>query len=103
MFMDFAQFAASKGATLPVIEPLSARVVERLKRLQIFVVHCPKKGEESGIVHQSLRSLYEAHAHVRDSMQSLAQLPLLLMDGMPSVCFFTLLLRHLLLFHLLWS
>jgi hypothetical protein len=80
MYMDFADFPASKGLALPTIEPLSARVVERLRRLHLFVVYA-KKPEESGIVHQSLRSLYEAHAHVRESMDKLALLPLLLKEG----------------------
>lgn len=79
MYMDFANFAATKGATLPTIEPLSEKVVQRLRQFHLFVVYS-KKSEESGIVHTSLRSLYETEEHVRESMRKLTALPLILKE-----------------------
>jgi hypothetical protein len=60
MYMDF--FGAG-----PQLRPLEAAVTLRLLQTPMFVVYS-SKSEESGVVHTSLRSLWEASQDVRDTM-----------------------------------
>lgn len=58
----------------PSFWPLEGSVFQKLLQTPLYVV-VSLDAEESGVVHASLRQLYDQHQYVRDHMTELAQLP----------------------------
>lgn len=58
----------------PILTPIDANTVSRMREWPLFVVYSAREAEESGVVHASLRSLFDSREDVRKHMRELADL-----------------------------
>lgn len=75
MVMDFS-------GERPALKPVSSVVLAHLVATPMYVIWSTKS-EESGVVHASLRSLWEKDEEVKQCMRRVAQLPALLSGEVP--------------------